>query len=89
MYIRGSVGESPHHLLALPSFPRSVPLATDTRRLAPSRISNFTRVPLPVVGSSSITLLIPLVCFIFPVIFVVLLGPAVIAIIRGFSAFGQ
>jgi len=38
---------------------------------------------------SSITLLIPLVCFIFPVIFVVLLGPAVIAIIRGFSAFGQ
>jgi hypothetical protein len=34
-------------------------------------------------------LLIPLVLFIFPVIFVVLLGPAAISIVRGFSTFGQ
>ena len=38
---------------------------------------------------SGIVLLIPLVLFIFPVIFVVLLGPAAISIVRGFSTFGQ
>ncbi len=38
-------------------------------------------------AKSGIFLLLPLVMFIFPVIFVVLLGPAAISIIRGFSSF--
>ncbi len=38
---------------------------------------------------SGIVLLVPLVFFIFPVIFVVLLGPAAISIVRGFGTFGQ
>lgn len=38
-------------------------------------------------AKSGILLLLPLVLFIFPVIFVVLLGPAAISIIRGFSSF--
>jgi tight adherence protein C len=40
-------------------------------------------------AKSGIFLLLPLVVFIFPVIFVVLLGPAAISIIRGFSSFTQ
>src|SRR6476619_4627289 len=41
----------------LPVGPRSVPLPTATRCLRPLTSANFTRVPLPVVGSSGITLL--------------------------------
>jgi tight adherence protein C len=40
-------------------------------------------------AKSGIILLLPLVCFIFPVIFVVLLGPAMISIVNGFRSFGH
>jgi tight adherence protein C len=65
------------------------PISESMRALADSLRMQRKQHAEEYAARSGIILLVPLVLFIFPVIFVVLLGPSVISIIRGFSSLAQ